>query len=155
MARRTAWGAYIHITDALRQRLTDGTYPPGTLVPPERALCAEFGVTRNTVRRALTTLQREGLIRVRSGVGRFVCDPTIEPAAQARPRYLAIAADLRRQIKAGHFASGDLLPSEARICERYHVSRFTARHAYEALETAGLVTSAQGKGRFVRQDVPR
>ncbi|TDD13440.1 GntR family transcriptional regulator, partial [Actinomadura sp. KC06] len=56
MARRTAWGAYVQITNALRQRVTDGTYAPGTRLPGEAALCAEFGVARNTVRRALSTL---------------------------------------------------------------------------------------------------
>ncbi|MDD6790550.1 MAG: winged helix-turn-helix domain-containing protein, partial [Thermobifida fusca] len=64
MVRRTAWGTYTRITNALRQRITAGTYAPGTRLPSEAALCAEFSVARNTVRRALSVLQDEGLITV-------------------------------------------------------------------------------------------
>ncbi|GAA4096578.1 GntR family transcriptional regulator [Actinomadura miaoliensis] len=155
MARRTAWGAYAHITSVVRQRITDGTYAPGSQLPAEVALCAEFDVARNTVRRALSALQAEGLVRLRPGVGRFVHDPTTEPATLTRPRYLNIAADLRRQIENGDYTRGDLLPSEAQIRERYGVSRYTARCALIALQDAGLVTCVHGKGRYVRQDVPR
>ncbi|RFS82870.1 GntR family transcriptional regulator [Actinomadura spongiicola] len=151
MVRRTAWGAYAQITSDLRQRLTDGTYAPGTRLPGEAALCAEFGVARNTVRRALSTLQAEGLITVRTGVGRFVHDPTAQP----RTRSEQIAANLRHQIETGHFQPGDALPSEAQLAQRHGVSRSTARTALITLETAGLVTCVHGKGRYVRQDVPR
>ncbi|GAA2415720.1 hypothetical protein GCM10010191_27560 [Actinomadura vinacea] len=149
-ARRTAWGAYAQITDALRQRITEGTYAPGSQLPAEVALCAEFSVTRNTVRRALSTLQEEGLIKVHTGIGRFVHAPP-----ETHPQYARIAADLRHQIENRTLTAGDRLPSEARICERYGVSRFTARHALKSLEAAGLVTCVHGKGRYVRQDVPR
>ncbi|TYK50742.1 GntR family transcriptional regulator [Actinomadura decatromicini] len=151
MARRTAWGAYARITTALRQRITDGTYAPGARLPGEVVLCVEFGVARNTVRRALSALQDEGLINVRTGVGHFVRDE----AAPPRTRSEHIAAQLRQQIESGHFLPGDALPGEMQIARRYGVSRFTARTALVALETAGLVTCVHGKGRFVRQDVPR
>ncbi|MFI0487200.1 GntR family transcriptional regulator [Actinomadura sp. 9N215] len=151
MARRTAWGAYVQITNALRQRITDGTYAPGTRLPGEAALCAEFGVARNTVRRALSTLQADGLITVRTGVGRYVHDPATQP----RTRSEDITANLRQQIETGHLQPGDPLPSEAQLARRHGVSRFTARTALLALEAASLVTCFHGKGRYVRQDVPR
>ena len=151
MTRRTAWGTYTRITNALRQRITDGTYAPGTHLPSEAALCAEFRVARNTVRRALSTLQDEGLITVRTGVGRLVRDEATKP----RTRSENIAANLRHQIEDGRLQPGDALPSEAQLSRRYGVSRSTARTALITLETAGLVTCVHGKGRYVRQDVPR
>ncbi|TDB95354.1 winged helix-turn-helix domain-containing protein [Actinomadura sp. 7K534] len=151
MTRRTAWGAYTRITAALRQRIKDGTYAPDTRLPSEAALCAEFGVARNTVRRALSTLQDEGLITVRPGVGRCVQNDATQP----RTRSEDIAAHLRHQIESGHFQLGDALPSEAQLSRRYGVSRSTARTALQALEAADLVTCVHGKGRYVRQDVPR
>ncbi|WP_412516890.1 winged helix-turn-helix domain-containing protein [Actinomadura madurae] len=151
MTRRTAWGTYARITNALRQRITDGTYAPGTRLPGEAALCAEFGVARNTVRRALSTLQAEGHITVRTGVGRFVRDSATQPCTRSEH----IAANLRHQIESGRYQPGDALPSEAQLARRYGVSRFTARAALVALEAAGLVTCVHGKGRYVRQDVPR
>ena len=151
MTRRTAWGTYARITDALRQRIADGTYAPGTRLPGEATLCAEFGVARNTVRRALSTLQDEGLITVRAGLGRFVRDSDTQPLTRSED----IAANLRRQIETGHFQPGNALPSEAQLSRRYGVARTTARAALIALEAAGLVTCVHGKGRYVRQDVPR
>ncbi|TDD69406.1 GntR family transcriptional regulator [Actinomadura darangshiensis] len=151
MTRRTAWGTYARITDALRQRITDGTYAPGTRLPSEAALCAEYGVARNTVRRALSALQDEGLIAVRTGVGRFAQDGATQPRTHSED----IAANLRHQIETGHFQPGDAIPSEAQLSRRYGVSRATSRTALIALEAAGLATCVHGKGRYVRQDVPR
>lgn len=151
MVRRTAWGTYTRITNALRLRITDGIYAPGTRLPSEAALCAEFSVARNTVRRALSALQDEGLITVRPGLGRFIQDDATRP----RTRSEQIAANLRHQIETGRFQPGEALPSEARLSERYGVSRSTARAALIALEAAGLVTCVHGKGRYLRQDVPR
>lgn len=151
MTRRTAWGTYTRITNALRQRITDGTYAPGTRLPSEAALCTEFGVARNTVRRALSTLQDEGLITARTGVGRFVQDETTPP----RTRSEHITENLRHQIQTGRLEPGDALPSETQLSRRHGVSRTTARAALRALENAGLITCVHGKGRYVRQDVPR
>ncbi|MGW5416673.1 GntR family transcriptional regulator [Actinomadura geliboluensis] len=152
MTRRTEWGTYARITDALRQRIADGTYAPDTRLPGEAALCAEYGVTRNTVRRALSTLQAEGLITVRTGLGRSVQDEATTPPPT---RSEHIAANLRHQIETGHYQPGDALPSETQLARRYSVSRFTARTALIALENVGMVTCVHGKGRYVRQDVPR
>ncbi|MGI5421213.1 winged helix-turn-helix domain-containing protein [Actinomadura luteofluorescens] len=150
MTRRTAWGTYVYITRVLRHRLTDGTYAPGARLPSEAALCAEFGVVRSTVRRALSALQAEELITVRAGVGRFVPDPDTPPRTSTEQ----ISANLRHQIETGRFQAGDALPSEKQLARRHGVSRSTARAALITLETGGLVTCVQGKGRYVRQDVP-
>lgn len=151
MARRTAWGFYAQITTELRRRITDGTYRPGSRLPGEIVLCVEFGVTRNTVRRALSALQDEGLITARMGLGHFVHDASDPPCTRSEQ----ITAQLRRQIESGHFQPGEALPGEIQLAKRYGVSRFTARKALRALESAGLVTCIRGKGRYVRQDVPR
>jgi DNA-binding GntR family transcriptional regulator len=150
MIRRTAWGTYVYITRVLRRRLTDGSYAPGARLPSEAALCAEFGVVRSTVRRALSALQAEGLITVRAGVGRFASDPGTQP----RTRTEHIAAKLRHQIEAGRFQAGDALPSEKQLARRHGVSRSTARAALLDLEAAGLATCVRGKGRYVSKDVP-
>ncbi|MGC4952703.1 winged helix-turn-helix domain-containing protein [Actinomadura citrea] len=150
MTRRTAWGTYVYITRVLRRRLTDGTYAPGARLPSEAALCAEFGVVRRTVRRALSALQAEELITVRAGVGRFAQDPDAQPCTLTE----RIAANLRHQIETGRFQAGDALPSENQLARRRGVSRSTARAALITLEAAGLVTCVHGKGRYVRQDVP-
>lgn len=47
--------------------MADGTYPIGSKLPSEAALCAEFGTSRGPVRQALETLRSEGRIAVSRG----------------------------------------------------------------------------------------
>jgi DNA-binding GntR family transcriptional regulator len=151
--RRTARGTWAHIADALRRRISAGDPPPGSLLPSEAALCAEYGVVRNTVRRALAALEDDGLIQTLPGRGRIVRAPNDpQPTrAGALPQYRRIAAELRSAIARGELRPGDALPSEAALMERYTVSRGTARQALAELEGAGLVESQHGRGRFVRR----
>ncbi|MDP9495599.1 MAG: GntR family transcriptional regulator [Actinomycetota bacterium] len=63
-------------------------------------------------------------------------------------RYEEIASDLRSLIAAA--APGDRLPSDAELCEKYGVSRMTARQAVQAVAADGLVDRRRGAGTFVR-----
>jgi GntR family transcriptional regulator len=67
----------------LRDQILRGLYPPCTAIPNEEALCAEFGVSRITVRRAVTDLEAGGFLIKRHGRGTFVSDqlPLIRPSA--------------------------------------------------------------------------
>lgn len=150
-ARQTTWGAYARIADALRERLAAGDPPPGALLPSEAVLCTEYGVVRNTVRRALATLESEGLIETLPGRGRVVRPPGQPASGSAPPAYRRIATDLRAEISRGTLVPGDALPSEAALMERYAVARGTARQALADLEGAGLIESVHGKGRYVRR----
>ncbi|GAA2637408.1 hypothetical protein GCM10010307_34950 [Streptomyces vastus] len=55
--------------NALRTRLTDGTYEVGNRLPPQRELAQEFDVSRDTVQRVLRALHDEGWIESRQGSG--------------------------------------------------------------------------------------
>jgi DNA-binding GntR family transcriptional regulator len=148
--RATAWGAYKRITEALRARITGEEFAPGAALPSEAALCGEYGVARNTLRRALDQLADEGLIEARPGRGRVVLSQA-GAAAPVVPQYQVMATDLRALIQSGDLRPGDALPSESALAERYGVARGTVRHALAELEGAGLVASVHGKGRFVRK----
>jgi DNA-binding FadR family transcriptional regulator len=58
----------------LRRAITSETWRPGRQIPTERDLSVEFGVARNTVRRALKVLQEEGIIVRDVGRGTFVAE---------------------------------------------------------------------------------
>jgi DNA-binding GntR family transcriptional regulator len=150
--RATAWGAYKTIASSLRQRITGGEFAAGSLLPSEAELTAEYGVSRNTLRRALTELEDERLISVLPGRGRVVAGAeTPHPGSQGSvPSYRLIAADLRARIERGDLQPGDVLPSEAELTAQYDVSRGTTRQAFLELQAAGLIDAVQGRGRFVR-----
>ncbi|MCC1491258.1 GntR family transcriptional regulator [Cognatishimia sp. F0-27] len=56
----------------LRDDITGGVLSPGTALPGEQRLAAQFGVSRVTVRRALEALDSDGLIDRRVGSGTMV-----------------------------------------------------------------------------------
>ena len=62
---------HAQLTETLRRRIGDNFYADGRL-PSESLLISEFGLSRTTVRAALTALQNEGLLHAQSGVGYFV-----------------------------------------------------------------------------------
>ncbi|MDH6218519.1 winged helix-turn-helix domain-containing protein [Streptomyces pseudovenezuelae] len=57
------------VSDELRVRMTDGTYVRGSFLPSQRDLAEEFGVSRDTVQRAIRELVDEGWIESRQGSG--------------------------------------------------------------------------------------
>ena len=65
------------------------------------------------------------------------------------PVYLVIGDYLRDLIS--HAEPGDQLPSENELCERFSVSRMTARQAVSELATEGLLYKVSGSGTFVAQ----
>jgi GntR family transcriptional regulator len=61
-------------------------------------------------------------------------------------RYQDLAADLRRRIAHGEFATGTSLPAEQRLADAYGVARGTVRNALASLERRGMVEPARGSG---------
>ena len=66
-----------------------------------------------------------------------------------QPLYSQLIAIIKRSITTGEVGVGALLPSEAELCENYHISRNTVRQAIGALEEDGFVVRKRGKGTFV------
>ncbi len=62
------------IHDDLVRRVIQGEFAPGTRLPPERALAAEYDTNRNTLREALRRLEHARLVTVRQGSGVTVTD---------------------------------------------------------------------------------
>ncbi|GGL05226.1 GntR family transcriptional regulator [Mangrovihabitans endophyticus] len=66
--------AYRQLATVLRDRIRSGELSPGRRMPSEKDLHDEFGLARETVRRALAVLRAEGLVEVRQGHGTFVVE---------------------------------------------------------------------------------
>lgn len=60
------------VRQVLADRIARGEFAPGEQLPTERELGDQFGVSRVTVRRALASLAREGLVYAIQGRGTFV-----------------------------------------------------------------------------------
>ena len=62
------------ITEQLTLRILKGEYPPGERLPGVRELAAQAGVNPNTMQRAMTELERDGLVYSQRTAGRFVTE---------------------------------------------------------------------------------
>jgi GntR family transcriptional regulator len=65
------------IAEVIRQRIASGEYPVRGLIS-EVKLEQEFGVARETVRKATAVLREEGLIITTRGMGSFVADRSLQ-----------------------------------------------------------------------------
>ncbi|SCD46692.1 transcriptional regulator, GntR family [Streptomyces sp. SolWspMP-sol7th] len=79
-ARTARVPKYYHLKRHLQDMTR--TLPPGSPVPPERALAAEFDTSRTTVRQALQELVVEGRLERIQGKGTFVAKPKVSQALQ-------------------------------------------------------------------------
>ena len=74
----------------------------------------------------------------------------VEPINSTRI-YEEIVRQIRTLISEGKLKSGDRLPPERELAERFRVSRPSVREALRALESMGLIEIRLGEGTFVRE----
>ncbi|MBC7808249.1 MAG: substrate-binding domain-containing protein [Akkermansiaceae bacterium] len=60
------------ITESLRNLIAEGQLQPGDRLPSEKVLAAQWGVCRMTAHRAMSELEREGLVHRKRRVGTIV-----------------------------------------------------------------------------------
>ncbi len=70
------------LATTLEHRIVSGTLTPGELLPSERVLSEEYGLSRSMVREALRTLAERRLIDVVPGRGSFVRGASVEDSAE-------------------------------------------------------------------------
>ena len=67
----------------------------------------------------------------------------------AEPYYLQLGRWLDRQIAAGHYSSGDQLPSESELCRQFSLSRSTVRETLRKMQEQRKIRIVQRRGAFV------
>lgn len=77
----------------LHEQLVSGELAPGDQLPPEHELARQFGISRATIRSAITALVQRGLVVQRHGVGNFVA------AGAGLTNDLAVAVDLAELLQ--------------------------------------------------------
>ena len=66
---------YRKLKDHILAQMSSGEWPPGSRVPSENELVAEFGISRMTANRALRELMQDGYLTRIRGLGTFVKEP--------------------------------------------------------------------------------
>lgn len=85
---------YSQLVEQLQQRIVSGVYPPGSRMETVRELANDAAVNPNTMQRAMSELERRGLVFSQRTSGRFVTD---DPESIA-----ALRGELARE-KTGRF----------------------------------------------------
>jgi DNA-binding GntR family transcriptional regulator len=100
--------AHAAIEEGLAEAIAIGELASGERLPAERELAERVGVSRMTLRQALGSLERRGLVERRVGRrgGTFVAEPKIERDLTA---LAGLTAQLRRQ---GHRAGARVISAE-------------------------------------------
>ncbi len=70
---------YLKILNSIKEKINDGVYPAGSMLPSERELINAFSASRGTVRKAYDILAEHKLVIRQSGVGAFVAEKITKP----------------------------------------------------------------------------
>lgn len=114
--------AFDDIAGQIRGELSEGRLRAGDRLPPERELASQFGVSRNTLREALRSLEISGLITLRKGAsgGAFVKDSNGEAVVTSIRDMFTLGAVTPAQITESRIWIESAIVRAA--CERHTVS---------------------------------
>lgn len=115
---------YRQLSEQVREAVARGSLKPGERLPSVRQLSKDLVVNPNTIARAYTELEREGVLNTRPGLGVFVAEPQATLTADARRRRLAGLVD-RLLTEAFHLG---IAPEEvaALVADRMQQFQFTS-----------------------------
>ena len=70
---------YQAVQDEVKAYIIEQALMPGDALPPETELAEQFGVSRNSVREAIKSLESLGIVEARTGAGLFVSNFSFDP----------------------------------------------------------------------------
>ena len=112
---------YAQLMDRIERMIVSGVLPPGEKLPSVRAFALEAGVNPNTMQKALSELEREGLIYSQRTSGHFVTDRSdaiqaarAQLAAEQTKQYLQSMTELGYSAEEAAQLVADWLQKERR-----------------------------------------
>ena len=108
---------YRQIQDQIRYGIASGSLRPSEQLPTVRALAVDLAVNPNTVIKAYTELERQGILTTEQGSGTFVAP---EPALALSPgdregKLMALCAEFLAQVARYGFSPDDVLATITRV----------------------------------------
>ena len=100
---------YAQLMDTLKRRIITGRYLPGEKLPSVRELAAEAGINPNTVLRALSELEREGLIYTQRATGKYVTENADEIKSARQALAKTQVAEFLSNMQSLGYSVGDVI----------------------------------------------
>jgi GntR family transcriptional regulator len=110
---------YHQLKEILRERIRTGEWKPGDLIPSERELSEQYGISRMTARQAITDLVNEGIFFREQGKGTFV---TRHKITQQLMRLTGFTEDIR--------ARGQHPSTQVLMAQMHHADEITAERLH-------------------------
>lgn len=111
---------YRQIQDQIRFGIASGLLRSGEQLPTVRALAVELSVNPNTVIKAYTELEREGIVTTEQGTGTFVAPvpPARIPEAQRKEKLEALCLEFLAHATAHGFTPKEIVQTLRTLNER-------------------------------------
>jgi GntR family transcriptional regulator len=90
---------YYQVESYLRSQIETGELKPNTKLPSEREYCRIYGISQGTLRKALDSLEREGLIIRKVAKGTFVSSDRERKSSPIEMRFAGFLDDFILQSK--------------------------------------------------------
>ena len=100
---------YAQLMDTLKRRIITGRYLPGEKLPSVRDLAAEAGINPNTVQRAFSELEREGLIYTQRATGKYVTENADEIKSARQALAKTQVAEFLSNMQSLGYSVGDVI----------------------------------------------
>mgnify|MGYP000071305731 FL=1 len=120
---------YAQLMDTLKRRIITGRYLPGEKLPSVRELAAEAGINPNTVQRAFSELEREGLIYTQRATGKYVTENADEIKSARQALAKTQVAEFLSNMQSLGYSVGDVIV----LLQSFNESEEESSHAYSGM----------------------
>jgi len=87
---KTSERLFLEVVRQIEERILAGELKPGDMLPAERVMAEQFGVSRTVIREATKALELRGLVEVQHGRGVMVVKPSADSVSDSVVRFLKI-----------------------------------------------------------------
>jgi GntR family transcriptional regulator len=111
---------YRQIQDQIRYGISSGRLTPSQQLPTVRAMAVELSVNPNTVIKAYSELEREGLLTTEQGTGTFVSSqaPRPVPKSQREAKLRSLCSEFLAQLARYGFTAAEAIVAIDSIIDR-------------------------------------
>ena len=112
--------SYLQIKDSLLDQIESGRYKAGDRLPSERELSRLLGVSRMTVRHAISHLVNHGIVERHPGKGTFIAEPKIDHHVDILKSY-GVSIEDRGRTSSTKLLKVEHIPANKKLAEKLQV----------------------------------
>lgn len=132
---------YHQLEEIIKNKIENKELKPGDMLPSEREYAEKYGISRMTVRQAITNLVNDRLLYRKKGIGTFVMEPKFEHRLQGLTSF---TEDMKaRGMKAGnrllHF---NTIPADSTLASKLGIQKHDAIYEIKRIRLAENIPMA-------------